>query len=137
MCDKTKELQTLPDSMSMTNDVKWIFSSSGRYMFVRFAVDSSIYSSTGFFAKIHNGNSKTNVILTYHKYHSLSRFCAFQLIVVVLVKMTLDSVPVSFVELMKDLVLMMINVKIIFFVDTKIVRPHLMKIITVVQKMNF
>ena len=55
VCDKTKELQTLPDSMSMTNDVKWIFSSSGRYMFVRFAVDSSIYSSTGFFAKIHNG----------------------------------------------------------------------------------
>ena len=34
VCDQTKELQTLYGSMS--NDVKWIISSSGHYMFVRF-----------------------------------------------------------------------------------------------------
>ena len=44
--------------MSMTNDVKWIFSSSGRYMFVRFAV--GYFSSTGFSVKIHYGNEILN-----------------------------------------------------------------------------
>ena len=53
VCDQTKELQTLYGSMS--NDVKWIISSSGRYMFVTFAVGNSV-SSTGFLAKIHYGN---------------------------------------------------------------------------------
>ena len=52
MCDQTKELQTLDGLMS--NDDKWIISSSGRHMFVRFSVDDS-GSSTGFFAKIHYG----------------------------------------------------------------------------------
>ena len=52
VCDQTKELQTLRTSMS--NDVKWIISSSGRYMFVRFAV-GIFGSSTGFLAKIHYG----------------------------------------------------------------------------------
>ena len=42
----------------MANDVKWIITSSGRYMFVRFAVDSS--SSIGFLAKIHYGNEILN-----------------------------------------------------------------------------
>ena len=52
VCDQTKELQTLYGSMS--DDVKWIISSSGRYMFVRFAID--IYgSATGFLGKIHYG----------------------------------------------------------------------------------
>ena len=57
VCDQTKELQTLWDSMS--NDVKWIISSSGRHMFVRFAVDP-IVCSTGFLAKIHYGNEILN-----------------------------------------------------------------------------
>ena len=57
VCDQTKELQTLSGSMS--NDVKWIVSSSRRYMFVRFSVDT-LYSSTGFLAKIHYGNEILN-----------------------------------------------------------------------------
>ena len=57
VCDQTKELQTLDSSMS--NDVKWIISSSGGYMFVRFAVDS-VGTSTGFLAKIHYGNEILN-----------------------------------------------------------------------------
>ena len=57
MCDQTKELQTLDGSMP--NDVKWIISSSGRHMFLRFAV-SYISSSKGFLAKIHNGNEILN-----------------------------------------------------------------------------
>ena len=59
-CDQTKELQTLSGSMS--NDVKWIISSSGRYMFVRFAVD--IWdSSTGFLANIQYGKEIINQTL--------------------------------------------------------------------------
>ena len=58
MCDQTKELQTLSGSMS--NDVKWIISSSGRYMFVRFAVGNYYGSSTGFLAKIHYGKEILN-----------------------------------------------------------------------------
>ena len=43
----------------MSNDAKWIISSSGRYMFVRFAVYTTL-SSTGFLAKIHYGNETLN-----------------------------------------------------------------------------
>ena len=57
VCDQTKELQALSNSMS--NDVKWIISSSGRYMFVRFAVDK-FETSKGFLAKIHYGNEILN-----------------------------------------------------------------------------
>ena len=57
VCDQTKELQTLYGSM--TNDVKWIVSSSRRYMFVRFTV-KIFYHSTGFLAKIHYGNEILN-----------------------------------------------------------------------------
>ena len=57
VCDQTKELQTL--SSSMSSDVKWIISSSGRYMFLRFTVPvSADYLSTSFLAKIHYGNQK-------------------------------------------------------------------------------
>ena len=52
VCDQTKELQTLSGSMS--NDNKWIISSSGRYMFLRFAVQSWGIN-IGFNAKIHYG----------------------------------------------------------------------------------
>ena len=55
VCDQTKELQTLTASMS--DDVKWTISSSGRYMFVRFGV-GTWGSSTGFSAKIHYGKNQ-------------------------------------------------------------------------------
>ena len=57
VCDQTKKLQTL--SGSMDQDDKWIISSSGGYMFVRFASDDE-HSSTGFLAKIHYGNEILN-----------------------------------------------------------------------------
>ena len=57
VCDQTKELQTLYGSMS--NDVKWIISSSRRYMFLRFAVNTQ-FSLTGFSAKIHYGKEILN-----------------------------------------------------------------------------
>ena len=57
VCDKTKELQTLYGSMSA--DVKWIISSSGRYMFVRFAVDTW-NSIAGFLANIYYGKKIQN-----------------------------------------------------------------------------
>ena len=43
----------------MSNDDKWIISSSGRHMFVRFNVETGD-SSTGFFAKIHYGKEIKN-----------------------------------------------------------------------------
>ena len=52
VCDQTKEIQTLYNSMS--NDVKWIISSSGNYMFVRFD-NSDRMAETGFAAIIHYG----------------------------------------------------------------------------------
>ena len=58
VCDQTKELLKLSGSMS--NDVKWIISISGRYMFVRFAAFADDLSSTGFLAKIHYGNEILN-----------------------------------------------------------------------------
>ena len=51
VCDKTKELQTL--SGTKLNHVKWIISSSGHYMFVKFVVHD--VDSKGFLAKIHYG----------------------------------------------------------------------------------
>ena len=47
----------------MSNDAKWIISSSGRYMFVRFAVSISVDSSTGFLANIHYGKEILNQTL--------------------------------------------------------------------------
>ena len=61
-CDQTKELKTLYGAMS--NDDKWIISSSGRYMFVRFAVGPNFYT-TGFLAKIHYGNEILNQNLVH------------------------------------------------------------------------
>ena len=57
MCDKSEELITLYDSMS--NDDRWIISSSGRYMFVRLTVGYGKFSASsitaGFLAKFHYG----------------------------------------------------------------------------------
>lgn len=61
VCDQTKRLQTL--SGSMYDDTKWIISSSERYMFVRFAIETTVYHSTGFLAKIHYGNEILNQTL--------------------------------------------------------------------------
>ena len=52
-CDQTKELQKLSGSMS--DDNKWIISSSGRYMFVILS-NAEFLLPTRFLAKIHNGN---------------------------------------------------------------------------------
>ena len=52
VCDQTNELQAL--YFSMPNNGKWIISSSGHYMFVRFAVQSWGIN-IGFNAKIHYG----------------------------------------------------------------------------------
>ena len=62
VCKQAKELQKLTGSMF--NDVKWILSSSGRYMFVRFAVGPNFYA-TGFLAKIHYGNEILNQKLVH------------------------------------------------------------------------
>ena len=63
MCDKSEELITLYDSMS--NDDRWIISSSGRYMFVRLTVGYASTSSIieGFLAKFHYGTEVCNEIL--------------------------------------------------------------------------
>ena len=52
-CDQTKELETLSGKMS--NDDKWVISSSGHHMFVSFNVGSKV-PYPGFLAKIHYGN---------------------------------------------------------------------------------
>ena len=54
VCKQAKELQKLTGSMF--NDIKWILSSSGRYMFVRFEVNTLLSTAEGFLAKIHYGN---------------------------------------------------------------------------------
>ena len=73
ICDQTKELETLSGSMS--NDVKWIISSTERYMFVRFGVDRWS-SSPGFLAKIHYGNEILNnkVTVSILTHQSLGEF---------------------------------------------------------------
>ena len=69
VCDQTKELQELSGSMS--NDVKWIISSSGCYMFVRFAVAIISYPpTTGFLARIHYGNAILNQKLVWKSNNS-------------------------------------------------------------------
>ena len=53
----------------MSNDVKWVIISSGRYMFVRFDVNTGS-SSKGFLAKIHYGKEIiTNNISTKYYLH--------------------------------------------------------------------
>ena len=57
VCDQTKELITLTGRVSMQDEFKWIFYSSGRYMHVKF-FSNDLYgemSSSGFYAKIHYG----------------------------------------------------------------------------------
>ena len=51
--------------------------------------------------------------------------------------MILDLVDAFHMESMMVLVILMINAKIICFVDTEIVQLHLMKIITVVQTKSY
>ena len=58
VCDQTKKLQTLYNSMP--NADRWIISSSGHNMFVRFATSLSAWSSIGFSANIHYGKQILN-----------------------------------------------------------------------------
>ena len=58
-CDLTKELKTVTGMM--LNDDKWVFSSSGRHMFITFIVDD-LNAFPGFIAKIHYGNNYFNNI---------------------------------------------------------------------------
>ena len=57
-CDQTKELETLTRTMS--DDDKWVISSSGHHMFVSFSV-SFVESRPGFTAKIHYGNEINDI----------------------------------------------------------------------------
>ena len=94
----------------MLDDDKWIFSSSGRYMFVSFAArecDESCMQSCslmGFFAKIHYGKQNTLQSLnTDESYlslctHKLNYLYALQLTATVLVKMTLDLEHAFYME---------------------------------------
>ena len=50
--------------------------------------------------------------------------------------MMLGLVDVFLMESMKDLVFLMINARMIFFVDTKIVLPHLMMMLIAVLEIN-
>ena len=61
----------------MANDVKWIITSSGRYMFVRFTVDIYV-SSTGFLAKIHYGNEILNQKLVQRGNKVTVSICFYQ-----------------------------------------------------------
>ena len=56
-CDQTKELETLTGIMS--NDDKWVISSSGNHMFVSFNV--GMVSKPGFTATIHHSNDIKNI----------------------------------------------------------------------------
>ena len=57
-CDQTKELETLTGIMS--NDDKWVISSSGHHMFASFNVDDLV-SYPGFTARIHYGNEINDI----------------------------------------------------------------------------
>ena len=59
ICDETRRLKSV--SGLMTNDDKWIISSSGQHMFVSFVIDIAISNTymnafPGFSMKIHFGN---------------------------------------------------------------------------------
>ena len=99
----------------MLDDDKWMFSSSGRYMFVSFAARdgscifagnelASYCSLMGFFAKIHYGKQNTLQSLnTDESYlslctHKSNYLYAFQLTATVLVKMTLDLEHAFYME---------------------------------------
>ena len=56
-CDLTKELKTVTGMM--LNDDRWVFSSSGRHMFITFIVDD-LNAFPGFIARIHYGKNYFN-----------------------------------------------------------------------------
>ena len=53
ICDSTREIETLTGFMPM-ND-KWVLSSSGRNMFIRFEIGRFETYTPGFYTKIHYG----------------------------------------------------------------------------------
>ena len=58
ICYQTKELKTV--SGKMTNDEKWVISSSGSHMFIHYLVQN-VVSRPGFHAQIHYGNDINNL----------------------------------------------------------------------------
>ena len=60
-CDQTKELETLSGTMS--NEDKWIISSSGHHMFVSFTKSQYFWgpSKPGFLANIHYGKKLKDI----------------------------------------------------------------------------
>ena len=63
-CDQTKELETLSGTMS--NDDKWIISSSGHHMFVIFSRSQYFgQSKQGFLATIHYGKKLKDIKIVH------------------------------------------------------------------------
>ena len=63
-CDQTKELETLSGTMS--NDDKWIISSSGHHMFVIFSKSQYFgQSKQGFLANIHYGKKLKDIKIVH------------------------------------------------------------------------
>ena len=65
-CDQTKELETLTRTMS--DDDKWVISSSGHHMFVSFSKSQYfLVSKPGFLAKIHYGKKLKYIKIVHQK----------------------------------------------------------------------
>ena len=63
-CDQTKELETLSGTMS--NDDKWIISSSGHHMFVSFTKSPHFWRpKPGFLANIHYGKKLKDIKIVH------------------------------------------------------------------------
>ena len=63
-CDQTKELETLSGTMS--NDDKWIISTSGHHMFVIFSRSQYFgQSNQGFLANIHYGKKLKDIKIVH------------------------------------------------------------------------
>ena len=63
-CDQTKELETLSGTMS--NDDKWIISSSGHHMFVSFTKSQYFWGpKPGFLANIHYGKKLKDIKIVH------------------------------------------------------------------------
>ena len=58
ICEQTKQLEKLSGTMS--DDDKWVITSSVHHMFVSFIVDILV-SEPGFTARIHYGNKIKNI----------------------------------------------------------------------------
>ena len=69
LCDTTKEIATLTGTMNMED--KWVFSSLGPHMYIRFDISVST-SYPGFSANIHYGINFKTFLLTKFLFAKLS-----------------------------------------------------------------